>query len=1190
MNRAGSECARGRGQPPPRRRARTRRGFALVMVISIMAFLVLLMVGLGLVLRLETGSASAQQKMAEARQNAILGLYTAIGQLQELAGPDQRVTANAGISTNTIANPHWTGVWRRQTNVPLLPGITGSSVAFNPHPAEFLGWLVSGKDSRATNNAGAEIKESERLALLSTNQIVNANDQVFVGKEAVVNGTKINGHFAYWVSDESLKAKINLEDVRKATNGADPTLKNLWTAFNLATGRPPELSILDSALSGWVTNSAISSKRTKMEFLQDAQHVDYDPGTTALQEHFHDLTTHSKAVLSDTLNGGLKKDLSLAFNMSDAEFNADTLFGGRSFTVARSAINVFPDGGSRPYTGTFNYGLIFPRPGDSNLGLYGPTWQKARSYALLGSQWAQGLLPTSNITTNNLALAAISVPFSGVNTYGDQWCASAIYTDQGGPTSTANDPRVSTNSAVPRSTQPVLAPIVTQVAWGLSLKSSPVTETNTSSNGAKTTNTFNCLKFVVDPFAAIWNPYDVPIKFAGVRIRAYTPNVSLTLPSGTYPMRCLFTDAAGSTMEMYLVNNPYPATNSIVLQPGEIRVFYSAATNRALGAEITLTSEFPTASAYENAGLEYSFNVNTNKGGVQIPRIEVTNKIAGNLTLNSEAATEFEVFTCPSYSANTSWRQLYRLYQNSTAASTGINYTNTDADSAFTKPFEYSPNDLAYKCSLGVGKYYLKDASTNGSTIDRVLLDNNLRGMFLRNGGGGYPAPTNHPALYEMQLIGTLGGNITDKVGVDLPASAGEPVRGFWGGGGGGSSSDVSFASIFRVPRGPLLSIGELQHFPAEDWHCAPSYAIGNSYASPYLAADNVFESVNGWTQLDHSYLLNHHLFDSFYFSGIGPRPDRGLTQAKVIEALGDPYNQERLPSGNLADGPLPNPRIVVRPGKNKNDIMTALNPGSMPSVSADRPYSKAAELLMVDGPFNVNSTSVDAWKTVLASTASAEVPVFKPDRDKLEIMNDTGVSFPRCLPANGGSDAASVPDRWQGYRSLDSSRIALLATNIVEQVKARGPFLSLSDFVNRRLDSSSNPHSQRGALQAAIDASGINTGTSVSPTDFKYPDNAKGHADAGAPGYLLQGDILQTLAPILTARGDTFLVRSYGDAVNPSKPTDPPEAKAYCEAIVQRLPEKVDSGEKIADPDPAGGVGRRFRIVAFRWIPNDEI
>ena len=42
----------------------------------------------------------------------------------------------------------------------------------------------------------------------------------------------------------------------------------------------------------------------------------------------------------------------------------------------------------------------------------------------------------------------------------------------------------------------------------------------------------------------------------------------------------------------------------------------------------------------------------------------------------------------------------------------------------------------------------------------------------------------------------------------------------------------------------------------------------------------------------------------------------------------------------------------------------------------------------------------------------------------------------------------------WNTICSLDDDQIIGLAKNLVKQVKLRGPFLSFSDFVNRRIQS----------------------------------------------------------------------------------------------------------------------------------------
>ena len=112
-------------------------------------------------------------------------------------------------------------------------------------------------------------------------------------------------------------------------------------------------------------------------------------------------------------------------------------------------------------------------------------------------------------------------------------------------------------------------------------------------------------------------------------------------------------------------------------------------------------------------------------------------------------------------------------------------------------------------------------------------------------------------------------------------------------------------------------------------------------------------------------------------------------------------------------------------------------------------------------------------------------------------------------------------------------------------------------------------------------------------------------HRSAGAPGYLLQSDILQQLAPAMTPRSDTFTIRAYGQATDNSGARK--LAEAWCEMVVQRMPNPADPDNdssasalnpKLNFTTNASGVrtylrpdlGRRFRIVQFRWLSPNEI
>jgi hypothetical protein len=218
-----------------------------------------------------------------------------------------------------------------------------------------------------------------------------------------------------------------------------------------------------------------------------------------------------------------------------------------------------------------------------------------------------------------------------------------------------------------------------------------------------------------------------------------------------------------------------------------------------------------------------------------------------------------------------------------------------------------------------------------------------------------------------------------------------------------------------------------------------------------------------------------------------------------------------------------------------------------------------------------------------------------------------TSVPFPRVRqPAEGMIDDApvlSAQRRWQGYRQLTDVQIEDLATRIVKEVRNRGPFLSMSEFVNRRLGPASDERTLRGAVQAAIELADVNTplvndglildAGNMGAHNFQAPTAAFGPNTVLAPGSLSQGDVLSAIGSHITVRGDTFSIRCYGDSTD--KKTGKILARAWCEAVVQRLPGFADPSDapemETAQLKPANAAfGRRFEIVSFRWLSSDEI
>jgi hypothetical protein len=181
------------------------------------------------------------------------------------------------------------------------------------------------------------------------------------------------------------------------------------------------------------------------------------------------------------------------------------------------------------------------------------------------------------------------------------------------------------------------------------------------------------------------------------------------------------------------------------------------------------------------------------------------------------------------------------------------------------------------------------------------------------------------------------------------------------------------------------------------------------------------------------------------------------------------------------------------------------------------------------------------------------------------------------------------------------------LASKIVEQVRQRGPFLSLSEFVNRQLGEDSAT-TRMGALEAAIEASGVNskvftTQVPIIKEDVSNADLYRyntvsvvtGNPAAGAPGWISQGDLMRILEPAATVRADTFIIRVCGEAQDAKGVVT---AKAYAEAVVQRMPEYLDPVDRpsvnVYTTSTASAVnktfGRRINVVSFRWLAINEI
>ncbi|MDR2779328.1 MAG: hypothetical protein LBB16_03550 [Puniceicoccales bacterium] len=341
-----------------------------------------------------------------------------------------------------------------------------------------------------------------------------------------------------------------------------------------------------------------------------------------------------------------------------------------------------------------------------------------------------------------------------------------------------------------------------------------------------------------------------------------------------------------------------------------------------------------------------------------------------------------------------------------------------------------------------------------------------------------------------------------------------------------------------------VLNIGHLRHVNFLPFGYFPSQIFGSSRANPLVPINKTFHEnrtlATTWTShghveslYDYSYLLNEAIFDKYFVS-----------------------TRNRGPSVD-------------------DDLMLLINKrfkslSGTPSVDDEN----LAQILLIDGPFNINTRDPILWQCVLSS-----------------VKNDQGdVVFPRFYSEKLSN---KMP-------SFDGQKIKNLSEKITTLMQRRhSPFFSIGEFVNRTIAEDPMECSRMGILQKAIDETRVNSAFEHNYINFSrnipsYDDiSASGFLEENLPNVVNQADILQTTSHFLCTRGDTFLVRTVGNCVDTSGKVI---EKAYCEAIIQRVPEYVNGNEN-APGDVEENLskvnrkfGRRYKIILFRWLDENEI
>ncbi len=440
---------------------------------------------------------------------------------------------------------------------------------------------------------------------------------------------------------------------------------------------------------------------------------------------------------------------------------------------------------------------------------------------------------------------------------------------------------------------------------------------------------------------------------------------------------------------------------------------------------------------------------------------------------------------------------------------------------------------------------------------------------------GATTVTTAYPATSALQVVLKVGGNVLATLTPTRTFDAGSVSNGTaatstgWLMGYGYEFADDlsvftngSAATSFD-PRLPVLN-GAFNHASSALWTTTPAGNTGS------VAASGTFGSGTTLTLFD---LPRQEITSLGTLTHvIGAKPySLGNSWGGAANAIYDHYHVSTVPrfaSAWTPESGLPLP----------NRYAAVYHPDNTPAIPITdlRSSANSARYLLQNGAFNINSTSVEAWSAVLGSKFSA----WKYSADTTTGLALDNVFF--RLPhgaqqlanppvVTGGTGIAALTEtnvQKTGGRQLTSAEVTSLATQIVSRIRAHArPYVSLEEFING------------GVIANAITAANLNTSLDATK---RY-----------APGALTQADVIGALAPFITARSDTFLIRAYGDTQNPV--TGAVEGRAWCEALVQRVPDLADNAAApIADvitPNTATyPSGRKFKIISFRWLTSSDI
>jgi Tfp pilus assembly protein PilV len=1210
------------------RRTSQPRGFALIVTLSLMILLTVIAVGLLTLSSISLRTSSQTTADSVARSNARLAMLLALGELQTTVGVDTAVTASASAVFQAAKRPHLLGAWSATDPADYwhwMP-VPGGSPSFDQKAARFKRWLVSTpspQDAQAFSfGSGTEPNATTGVVLVGDQEdSQKISTRVVAGKVKV--STSQPGRYGWAVFDESAKAAVNL---------GDPATKQV-PGIEIASRNSPNRFRADAIVNDGKL-AALSEPVNLISLKTAAIPAPANGNDLEFRRRFHDLTTNTVGLLTNPATGGLKTDLTALFEpdtLPTGAFTAPTLNSPYpdSFSVNSGAPKwSYLQDHYRKYkrmttdaSGETSYALTAPDAKDLTINQAGIT--AAPDY--------ERLLPV---------IAKLQIVFSMVAHYNHIQDRVDFYNANGGNTNFG-------------AIHLVYDPVITLY--------NPY---DVSINLDKTR-------------IRIWDP---PVGFRFWKVEQ-SGNKALFRQHGKFEGLALLqianqtNDKARKCFTLVLSDGtPASSGTSLRLKPGEVKVFSPRVEdNWTWRLEVGTGDGYAPRSFFDwNAGSDFGNSDN---------RTKTTKDSLGMFGVESVPGWNPRAGLQTDHLALAGQRSPQSLYPFEQAAGTQNGWVavkTRDEVMVEAKPVVTSADSskqfivdvLAAKVvgSSATGpasdsvksdtlrRYSFSFVGTDPSaeisaTPTRAVISRQFRVGDMLQGMDDKTADHKKPfALLEMTAR-TTKGLLTDSkpwlynnpvteggdqnsnvVGLsnqsyDLRFSEISSLKGFPNGisidpdtnqGYFGASDSIdnggsSFVSMLRVPVTPAASLGDLIPANIASSSVLPrvTHPLGNSRAHPLLPVERISQNLAGITMMDHSFLLNDGLWDSYFFSSVS---DYTGGSGKVLPTTRNAQDVLR----GILDGTEPALNTRLTPVKQVDPAGTAKTIATLKPLDRSRSIAK---WLGIKGPFNVNSTSVDAWKAMLMSLRGREINgenvnysgttpnrVAKLSPSIYSTAKDT--PFVRMSkPLAGSSPTPAL--LWAGFRTLTDDQIDNLAKNIVVEIQASGaadsaPSFSLGEFVNRRPSSATSVHSLAGLLQTAIDHSNINDqmlardSRDLAPnfsskrfTGVRTREVMSGKSAEGAPSMITQGDLMMALAPIATVRGDTFKIRSYGEATTQSGTVT---ARAWCETIVQRSPEFVDAADTPETPiasltaNANRKFGRRFNVVSFRWLSENEL